>query len=150
LQSGIARAEQTVSGVDALGELSRPELLGYAHRAAICVAPTLYEPFGLSVLEAAASGCALVLSDIPAFRELWDGAALFIDPRDAGAIRAALSRLIADDALRGEIQRHAFARSGRYSLQRMVEGYQALYSGVLERPSDTVIPFPVASFEASA
>ena len=38
----------------------------------------LYEPFGLAVLEAAQAGCALVLSDIPTFRELWDGAALFV------------------------------------------------------------------------
>ena len=40
-----------------------------------------YEPFGLAVLEAAQAGCALVLSDIPTFRELWDGAAMFVPPR---------------------------------------------------------------------
>jgi hypothetical protein len=38
------------------------------------------EPFGLAVLEAAQAGCPLVLSDLPGFRELWDGAALFRRP----------------------------------------------------------------------
>ncbi len=37
-----------------------------------------YEPFGLAVLEAAQAGMRLVLSDIPTFRELWDGAAIFV------------------------------------------------------------------------
>ena len=49
-------------------------------RTAVFVSPALYEPFGLAVLEAAQAGCALVLSDIPTFRELWDGVALFVAP----------------------------------------------------------------------
>ena len=44
-----------------------------------------YEPFGLAVLEAAQAGCALVLSDIPTFRELWNGAAQFVPPGDDAA-----------------------------------------------------------------
>ena len=56
-------------------------------RAAIFVSSSVYEPFGLAVLEAAGSGAALVLSDIPTFRELWDEAALFAPPGDAAGIR---------------------------------------------------------------
>ena len=44
----------------------------------IFVSVSRYEPFGLAVLEAAHAGCALVLSDIPTFRELWQGAASFV------------------------------------------------------------------------
>ena len=61
-------------------------------QAAIFVAPALYEPFGLGVLEARARGCALVLVHIPTFRELWDGAALFADPRDDEALAQAHRR----------------------------------------------------------
>ena len=50
-------------------------------RCPIFVSAARYEPFGLAVLEAAQAGCALVLSDIPTFRELWDGAALFVPRR---------------------------------------------------------------------
>ena len=70
--------------------------LAYA-RATVFVSLARYEPFGLAVLEAARAGCALVLSDIPTFRELWDGAAIFVDPRRgraaAAADRAAAGRL---------------------------------------------------------
>ena len=58
----------------------------------VFVSAALYEPFGLAVLEAAQAGCALVLSDIPTFRELWDGAALFVAADDAAGFAAALER----------------------------------------------------------
>ena len=54
-------------------------------RAAIYALPARYEPFGLSILEAALSGCALVIGDIPSLREIWADAALFVpsDGHDA-------------------------------------------------------------------
>ena len=50
--------------------------------ASIFALPARYEPFGLSILEAALSGCALVLGDLPSLRELWTGAAMFVPPDD--------------------------------------------------------------------
>ena len=55
-----------------LGRLPFERLAGHLGSASIYALPALYEPFGLSVLEAALSGCALVLGDIPSLRELWD------------------------------------------------------------------------------
>jgi glycosyltransferase involved in cell wall biosynthesis len=55
-----------------------------------------YEPFGLSVLEAAQAGMALVLSDIPVFRELWHDAAIFVDAGDVCAIGAGLEAALRD------------------------------------------------------
>ena len=49
-------------------------------RAGIVMSPSLYEPFGLAALEAAGAEAALVLSEIPTYRELWEGAALFAGP----------------------------------------------------------------------
>ncbi|MFA7431853.1 MAG: glycosyltransferase family 4 protein, partial [Rhodospirillaceae bacterium] len=60
-------------GVQALGRLSAPAMARQMARAGVFASPARYEPFGLAVLEAALSGCALVLSDIPTFRELWGG-----------------------------------------------------------------------------
>jgi glycosyltransferase involved in cell wall biosynthesis len=57
---------------------------------------SLYEPFGLSVLEAAQAGMALVLSDLPVFRELWDNAAIFVDAGNACAISAGLNAGLRD------------------------------------------------------
>ena len=99
--------------------------------AAIFVAPARYEPFGLAVLEAAASGCALVLGDIPTLRELWDGAAMFVAPDSPEALRDTLLRLIDDEALRTELQSAAGERARAYGRDRMVDGYVALYADLL-------------------
>lgn len=89
------------------------------------VSPSLYEPFGLAVLEAAQAGCALVLADIATLRELWDGAAVFVDPRDEAAWIDALTAPLDRDALGAA----AAGRAARYTIERMAT---RLY-GVLER-----------------
>lgn len=121
----------TASGVTSLGELPHRALRARLQRAAIFASPALYEPFGLSVLEAAASGCALVLSDIPTLRELWSGAAVFVDPCDTAALRRALADLSTDHSRRAELQHAAYERSLDYSLARMTGAYLRLYQELL-------------------
>jgi glycosyltransferase involved in cell wall biosynthesis len=134
-------AEKNVSSLSLIGELPRRDLLKEMRRASIFVAPALYEPFGLTVLEAAQAGCALVLSDIASFRELWDGAALFVDPRDQNALQAALTTLIGDERLRRGLQRRAALRARRYSLSAMVSAYRDLYQTMIStRPSAANTP----------
>jgi glycosyltransferase involved in cell wall biosynthesis len=128
-------AGKLACGIEIMGELSHAELVGRMQRAAIFVSPARYEPFGLSVLEAASAGCALVLSDIPSFRELWDGAALFFAPNDAAALQAALSSLCGNPDARASLQRAACARARRYSLNRMTAAYIRLYRSLLPRRS---------------
>ncbi len=110
-----------------LGTLPRPALLDEMGSASIFVAPALYEPFGLTVLEAGACGCALVLSDLPSFRELWDDAALFVDPHDRNAIRTALQSLCWDKDLRGGLQAKARSRASDFSQSAMAGAYGRLY-----------------------
>ncbi len=88
---------------------------------------SVYEPFGLAVLEAAQAGLALVLSDIPSFRELWDGAAVFVPPHDPEAWRAALERMLAAPEPWAE---RARARSARYGVAAMVDATAAWLAGV--------------------
>jgi glycosyltransferase involved in cell wall biosynthesis len=114
-----------------IGDLSHSALRSRMQRAAIFVSAARYEPFGLSVLEAASAGCALVLSDIPTFRELWSEAALFVDPADDRALHGALSRLCADDRERARLQCAARERSESYSLTRTADAYRMLYQRLL-------------------
>ena len=95
--------------------------------AAIFAAPARYEPFGLGILEAAASGCALVLGDIPSLRENWDGAALFVPPDDAVAWRTTLSCLIACDSRRETLGAAARKRALVFARERMAARYAELY-----------------------
>ena len=99
--------------------------------AAIFAHPALYEPFGLVALEAARARCSLVLSDIPSLRELWDGAAVFIDPRDSDAWMRELNCLTEDKSRREELGNRAQMHAGRYTAQATVEQYVALYSSLL-------------------
>jgi glycosyltransferase involved in cell wall biosynthesis len=123
-----------------IGDLSYSALRSRMQRAAIFVSPARYEPFGLSVLEAASAGCALILSDIPTFRELWDGAALFVDPADDRALHQALAGLTADDRERTRLQKAARERSEKYSLARAAEAYRSLYQCLLATHSRSVTP----------
>ena len=102
-----------------LGTLDNAALAREYATAAAFVSVSCYEPFGLAVLEAAQSGCALILSDIPTFRELWKGAALFVPPDDPAAIATALRRTIADEAIHDDLAAKAQARAVRYTTQAM-------------------------------
>jgi glycosyltransferase involved in cell wall biosynthesis len=114
-----------------LGNLAYDDMQSVLQRASIFVSPALYEPFGLSVLEAGSAGCALVLSDIPTFRELWDNAAVFVDPHDVKTIHRALTELSSDHQKRTELQKAAYLRSQRYALSRTVSAYHRLYEELL-------------------
>jgi glycogen synthase len=122
--------------VQALGQLPPAELAREMSRAAIYALPARYEPFGLSVLEAAMSGCALVLGDIDSLRENWQEAALFVDPSDPAALKGALRRLITDTALRETLADAARQRARHFSAERMVQAVLAAYCGLpVRRPS---------------
>ena len=110
-----------------LGHLSTTELAKWYSRAAIYVLPARYEPFGLSILEAALSGCALVLGDIPSLREIWLDNAVFVNPDDTRALRTALTMLIEDSNYREEMSRRAAARASEFSQSRMASEYIAAY-----------------------
>lgn len=115
------------AGTWRLGPLGSDELAIWMSRAAIFAHPARYEPFGLCVLEAALSGCALVLGDIPSQRELWDGAAVFVPPEDERALGDALESLTADAGRRAALSRAARERASRYGVAAMARAYHAQY-----------------------
>jgi glycogen(starch) synthase len=111
-----------------LGILDATELAGYYSRAAIYCLPARYEPFGLSVLEAALSGCALVLGDIPSLRENWQDAAEFVSPDDVEALTGCLRKLISNPSRTRTLGELARERSRSFPLAAMVRAYVSAYS----------------------
>ncbi len=107
-----------------LGSLDEHGLADAFGAARVFVSTARYEPFGLAVLEAAQAGLALVLSDIPTFRELWDGAATFVQPGDAAGFAAAMMRALDDPAPLAEA---AQSRAARYSTVAMAAATRALH-----------------------
>jgi glycosyltransferase involved in cell wall biosynthesis len=118
-----------------LGEFPHADVMALMRRSAVFVSPSVYEPFGLAALEAARAHNALVLADIPTYRELWDGAALFADPRNAKALATAIDRLCGDDDLRTQLADKAAVRSRRFDLWSQAEAMAGLYAGLLQRNS---------------
>jgi glycogen synthase len=119
--------QRTFSHARALGGLEASELRRWLGQAAIFASPAVYEPFGLAVLEAALSRCALVLGDIATMRELWSGAAVFVDPLDVQAWHATLRDLVADAARIATLADLARRRALEFSAERMATGYLDLY-----------------------
>lgn len=128
-------ADIEMPNVTWLGRLSALEMAGWLGRAAVYALPARYEPFGLSVLEAALSGCALVLGDIPSLRELWDGAAVFVPPDDDEALIAAIDNVATDADARRALAARAGARAQSYSAAAMTAHYVALYAELTSRAS---------------
>jgi glycogen synthase len=113
--------------VRGLGFLTADQMAEWLSRASIYALPALYEPFGLSILEAALSGCALVLGDIPSLRENWFDCALFVDPHDPTALADALSMLIGDPELREQLARQASRRALDFSIESFGSVYLQAY-----------------------
>ena len=114
-----------------LGHLSQRALAAWLGRAAIYCLPARYEPFGLSALEAALSGCALVLGDIPSLREIWRHRAVFVPPDDPEALESALKTLIDNPDRRASLIAGARARALQLTPGKMLDSYLAAYGEVL-------------------
>ncbi len=116
-----------VSNLHLLVRLSTDDLAQWLAPASIYALPARYEPFGLSVLEAALAGCALVLGDIPSLREVWGGAALYVPPDDHKSLADALRTLIRDVQLRTEMASRSRRRAQNFTPRRMARSYLVAY-----------------------
>jgi len=108
-----------------LGNLTPDALAAEYAGATVFASMARYEPFGLAVLEAAQAGMALVLADTPGFRELWDGAAIFV-PAEADLRPALLHALATPEPWAARAQ----AQAGRYTIARMAAGTLEVHRGV--------------------
>lgn len=134
--SGSHRPPQNIG---ALGYLNSKKLAESLSVASIYAAPALYEPFGLTVLEAALSGCALVLSDIPSFRENWSGAAILIPGRDQDSWCAALDSLIENPQARSALAQKAQSRAAELRPDEIGIRYITAYTEVLASHASTTL-----------
>ncbi len=115
------------------GELPLGRIAERLAQRPIFVSSALYEPFGLSVLEAAQAGCALVLSDIPTFRELWGGAAIFVGADDPQGFATAIEQLLANPTRRADLAIAARMRALRYTPEAMASRMAQIYADLLPR-----------------
>jgi glycosyltransferase involved in cell wall biosynthesis len=130
--------------IEALGQLDSGSLRKLLAQRPVFASAALYEPFGLSVLEAAQAGCALVLSDIATHRELWGEAAVYVAARDADGFAAAIRQLLGDRSLRARLADAARQRAERYTPGHMASAMAWIYADSLARTAHRALPLQLA------
>jgi glycosyltransferase involved in cell wall biosynthesis len=119
------------ANVDFIGPKSQAELRELYSRAALYVATSRYEPFGLSPLEAALSRCALVMNDNPVFHELWGASPIYFKKNDPDDLARVLADLTANASALQSHAEHAYETAReRFTAERMVREYERVYQEV--------------------
>jgi alpha-1,3-rhamnosyl/mannosyltransferase len=99
------------------GHVSDEELVALYQMATCLVFPSLYEGFGLPVLEAMMAGCPVITSNTSSLPEVAGNAALLIDPLQAEEIEEAMECLLRDDALRKKMSEEGLLWASHFSWQ---------------------------------
>jgi glycosyltransferase involved in cell wall biosynthesis len=118
------------------GRLSQAQVAALLRDADVFCAPSFGpETAGVSLLEAMASGAAVVASEIPGYDEvvLNEGTGLLVPPRDIRALATALARVLGDDELRQRLAAHALRSSRRYDWERVTGEVLEVYDEVARR-----------------
>jgi len=129
----LARRLRVDDRVVWLWKSSRAEVATLLQAAGALIQPSLYEGFGLPVIEAMACGCPIVASDIAPFREVTGGAAILAPPDDVPRFAAALREIVGSGERRQSLSQQALARSAAFSWDRCAEETLAVYREAARR-----------------
>ncbi len=110
-----APAAPKSAAVDVLGYLDERALASVYRKAVMVVQPSLYEGFGLPVLEAMACGTPVACADIDVFREVAGDCARYFDPRASSSIAATMEEVARDEDLRATMCAKGLERARRFS-----------------------------------
>jgi glycosyltransferase involved in cell wall biosynthesis len=114
------------------GRLSMNDLLLLYSYTDLFVFPSLYEGFGMPVLEAMACGAPVLTSNSTALTEVAGDAAVLADPQDARALGEAMIRALEDEPLRAALKVKGFARAKQFSWEQTATKTVALYRELCE------------------
>lgn len=118
------KSEDILKRINLLSESGQVRYLGYTSdlelkylycAAGTLVFPSIYEGFGLPIIEAQAMGVPVITSNISCMPETAGGAALFVDPYDVDAISGALEKVMLDEDLRNILKKEGLKNAGRFS-----------------------------------
>ncbi len=117
--------------VTLLGPFPDAELPALYSAADVLAFPSLYEGFGLPVLEAMACGTPVVASNTSALPEAAGDAGILVAPHDVAALAGALERVLADPVLAAELRGRGLAQAARFTWRRAAEATLDLYRTVI-------------------
>lgn len=141
----LARRLQVADRVVWLWRSGRHDVATLMQAAGALIQPSVYEGFGLPLIEAMACGCPIVASDIPPFREVTAGAAILAPPDDVPRFRAALREIAGSDDRRRALSQQALARAQAFSWDRCAEETLAVYREAATDSRSSSAPFGTPS-----
>ena len=113
------------------GVVSDQQLIRYYQNAALFVFPSLYEGFGLPVLEAMACGCPVVCSNTSSLPEVVGDAAVMVDPLNVSALADAMCHVLTNSHIHQELRKAGIERSRQFSWEQTAMQTVALYERVV-------------------
>ena len=114
----------SVPGVKIIRDvLSESEIVRLYQGASLFILPSLYEHFGLPILEAMACGCPVITSNMSACPEVAGDAALIIDPRSVREMAAAMKRILTEQELRDGLRSKGLNRAEKFSWEKAAEAH---------------------------
>jgi len=106
-------------------------LMALYQKALLFVFPSLYEGFGIPVLEALQSGCPVIASHTSSLPEVGGDAAIYFNPRDKESLRSALDKVLTDTALRNSMIVRGIEQNKKFSWSKCANETMASYRAVL-------------------
>lgn len=123
---GVLKRMAETPGVRYLGYVAHEDKPVLYAGASAFVYPSLYEGFGLPVLEAMAAGVAVLTSNRSSLPEVTNGAAYLVNPYDSAEIAHGLEMILTDNAFADELRRKGRDRAGQFSWQKTARGFASL------------------------
>ncbi len=128
--ASIIEATKNTPGITWRGYVNAAEYESLLHTCTVFALPSLYEGFGMQILDALQRGIPVLTSDRGSLRELAQGAALIVHPESTDSIAKGLERLLTDAPLRVQLREKGMQRAEVYSWRRTVD----LFLGTLSLP----------------
>lgn len=114
-----------------LGHISEEDLPVLYNSAKVFIYPSLYEGFGLPVLEAMACGVPVITSNTSSLPEIVGDAGIMVDPLDIEALSSAISRVLGDAALRNRMIKSGIKRAAEFSWEKTAQKNMQIYQDLL-------------------
>jgi glycosyltransferase involved in cell wall biosynthesis len=127
-----ALQNESDSGIRSLGYVEEVDLPPFYSAAAALLFPSLYEGFGLSVLEAMSCGCPVIIARGTACEEVAGTAAIAVDPQDVAAMAEAVRALLTNQEVAARYSQAGLARAESFSWRRTAEETLAVYRKLLD------------------
>ncbi len=116
-----------------VGRLDPERVPSFLKSLDIYCSPSLWEGFGIALVEAMAAGLPVIASDLPSHNEVIGDAGILFSPGSSESLKNAVNKLLNDSSLKSTLSRRSVERAGLFSLDKTIQSYQELIEEIVKR-----------------